>query len=164
MNEIDDIETSLVSFIRQLEDTHSRFSELRKCSFFDPIPNQYLESISRLTRICTFAPGDKLTREGDATDTFYVVMLGSTTVYCNGKRVGKITSGECIGEGAFFNKASRTATVVADDQVVAAELDRITIEILRSDARLKDYMDKALLIALFRKLQGANQRIQELLD
>lgn len=166
MNEIDDIEISLASFIKHLESTTSRFSELRKCSFFDPIPNEYLESISRLTQIRTFAAGDKLTREGDVTNTFYVVLLGTTTVYCNGKMVGKIIYGECIGEGTFFNneEISRSATVIADEHVVVAELDKTGIEILRCDAKVKDYMDKALLIALFKKLQGANQRIQELLQ
>ena len=165
MNEIDDIEISLASFIKHLENSTSRFSELRKCSFFDPIPNEYLESISRLTQIRTFAAGDKLTREGDPTDTFYVVLLGTVTIYCNEKRVGKITYGECIGEGTFFNSGntSRTATVIADGQVVVAGLDRAAIEILRCDAKVKNYMDKALLIALFKKLQDANQRIQELL-
>lgn len=165
MNEIDDIEISLASFIRQMEDTTSRFSELRKCSFFDPIPNEYLETISRLTQIRTFVAGDKLTREGDPTNIFYVVLLGTITVYCNEKRVGKISYGECIGEGTFFNNQniSRSATVIADGQVVVAKLDRTSIEILRRDAKVKEYMDKALMIALFKKLQGANQRIQELL-
>ncbi len=166
MDETDDIETSLASFIRQLEDSKERFLELRKCSFFDPIPNEYLESISKLVRIRSFSAGDRLTREKEPTDTFYVVLLGTTTAYCNEKEVGNIVSGECIGEGAFFSndKISRSATVIADDQVVAAELDKTGIEILRSDAKAKDYMDKALLIALFKKLQDANLRIQELLD
>jgi signal-transduction protein with cAMP-binding, CBS, and nucleotidyltransferase domain len=165
MSEIDDIEISLASFIRHLGDTTSRYSELRKCSFFDPIPNEYLETISRLTQIRTFAAGEKLTREGDPTNTFYVVLLGTTTVYCNEKRVGKISYGECIGEGTFFNNQniSRSATVIADEQVVVAELDRTSIEILRREAKVKEYMDRALMIALFKKLQGANQRIQELL-
>ena len=165
MNEIDDIESSLASFISHLEDSSRRYSELRKCSFFAPIPNEYLESISRLTQIRTFSTGEKLTREGDPTHTFYVVLRGTTTVYCNEKRVGKIGYGECIGEGTFFNNKniSRSATVIADGQVVAAELDRTSIEVLRREEKVKDYLDKALLIALFKKLQGANQRIQELL-
>ncbi len=166
MNEIDDIETSLAIFIKQLEDSKKRFLELRKCSFFDPIPNEYLESISRLVRICSFSAGEKLTREKNPPDTFYVVLLGTTTAYCNQKKVGSIVSGECIGEGAFFNndKMSRSATIIADEHVVAAELNKTGIEILRSDGKLRDYMDKALLIALFKKLQDANQRIQTLQD
>lgn len=166
MNDIDNIETSLASFINYLEDGSRRLAELRKCSFFDPIPSEYLESISRLTKIRTFSAGVSITREGDATNTFYVVLFGTTTVYCNKKQVGKIVCGECIGEGTFFNneKISRSATVIADGQVVVAELDKTGVEILHCDDRARDYMDKALLIALFKKLQGANQRIQDLLD
>ena len=166
MNDIDDIESSLASFIQYLEDGGRRLTELRKCSFFDPIPSEYLGTISRLTKIRTFSAGDSLTREGEVTNTFYVVLLGTTTVYCNKKKVGKIVCGECIGEGTFFNNEniSRSATVIADGQVVVAELDKTGVEILHCDDKARDYMDKALLIALFKKLQGANQRIQELLD
>jgi hypothetical protein len=56
---------------------------------------------------------------------------------------------------------SRSATVVADGQVIAAEIKPIGIERLRSDC--KTYLDKALLLALFKKLQGANRKIDELL-
>jgi hypothetical protein len=84
-------------------------------------------------------------------------------VYYNRKVVGTIRSGECIGEGMFFanENLSRSATVIADGQLIAAEIKKAGVDLLGSES--KAYLDKALLLALFKKLQGANRKIEELL-
>ncbi|BCK87457.1 hypothetical protein MIZ01_1236 [Sideroxyarcus emersonii] len=164
MNELDAIQASLASFTKRLDEVSTdRFHELRKCSFFDPIPSEWLKPISEQAEIRTFAAGDCLTSEGDDMNVFYVVLYGTATVYFSRKVVGTIRSGECIGEGMFFanETISRSATVIADGQVIAAEIKHAGIDRLRGEA--KAYMDKALLLALFKKLQGANRKIEELL-
>ena len=164
MNELDAIQASLASFTKRLDEVSTdRFNELRKCSFFDPIPSEWLKPISEQADIRTFSPGDCLTSEGDDMNAFYVVLYGTATVYYSRKIVGTIRSGECIGEGMYFanENISRSATVVADGQVIAAEIKKIGIDRLQGET--KSYMDKALLLALFKKLQGANRKIEELL-
>lgn len=164
MNELDSIQASLVSFTKRLDEVSTdRFYELRKCSFFDPIPSEWLTPVAEQAEIRTFAAGDCITAEGDDMNAFYVVLFGSATVYYNRKVVGTIRSGECIGEGMFFanENLSRSATVIADNQVIAAEIRKAGIDRLQGEA--KAYVDKALLLALFKKLQGANRRIEELL-
>ncbi len=164
MNESDAIQASLASFGRRLDDaSHDRFNELRKCSFFDPIPSEWLRPIAEQTGIRTFAAGDCITSEGDNMDFFYVVLFGTATVYYNNHIVGLIRSGECVGEGMFFanENISRSATVVADGQVIVAEIGRLGVDHLQGDS--KTYLDKALLLALFKKLQAANRKIEELL-
>ncbi len=98
-------------------------------------------------------------------NNFYVVLFGSTTVSCDNEVVGTIVSGECIGEGTFFSggNVSRSATVTADEHVIVAEFNRLGISRLQRDTTTQAYLDKALLLALFKKLQGANRKIQELL-
>jgi CRP-like cAMP-binding protein len=164
MNDLDAIQASLASFTKRLDEVSTdRFNELRKCSFFDPIPSEWLKPISEHAQIRTFAAGDRITSEGEDMNAFYVVLFGTSTVYFNNKVVGTIRSGECIGEGMFFanENISRSATVVADVQVIAAEIKKVGIDLLRGDP--KSYLDKALLLALFKKLQGANRKIEELL-
>ena len=94
---------------------------------------------------------------------FYVILFGTATVYFSKKIVGTIRSGECIGEGMFFSNESisRSATVITDSQVIAAEIKKSGIDRLQGES--KAYMDKALLLALFKKLQDANRKIEELL-
>lgn len=164
MNELDAVQASVASFTKRLDQVSAdRFYELRKCSFFDSIPSEWLTPIAEQVEIRTFSAGDCLTEEGDAMDTFYVILFGTATVYYNRKVVGTIRSGECIGEGMFFanETISRSATVIADGQVIAAEIKRVGIDRLQGES--KAYMDKALLLALFKKLQGANRKIEELL-
>jgi CRP-like cAMP-binding protein len=164
MNELDAIQASLASFTKRLDEVSTdRFNELRKCSFFDPVPSDWLRPISDQADIRTFAPGARITSEGEHMNAFYVILFGTATVYFNKKIVGTIRSGECIGEGMFFanENISRSATVITDNQVIAAEIKTAGIDRLHGES--KAYMDKALLLALFKKLQGANRKIEELL-
>lgn len=164
MNELDAIQASLASFTKRLDEAVSdRFNEMRKCSFFDPIPSEWLTPIAEQAEIKTFAPGQKLTVEGEEMTTFFVLLFGSATAYYKGKPVGVIHSGECLGEGVFFahETLERSATVIANNQVVVAEIHKSGLDNIHGDA--KAYIDKALLLALFRKLQGANRKIEELL-
>ncbi len=164
MSESDAIQTNLASFTKCLDEVSTdRFSELRKCSFFDPVPSKYLKPISEQTEIRTFSAGDCLTAEGDNMSIFFIFLFGTATVYHNKKVVGTIRSGECIGEGVFFanESLSRSATVIADSQMVAAEINKKGIERMTNES--KTFLDKALLLALFKKLQRANRKIEMLL-
>ncbi len=164
MDELDAIQASLASFTKRLDEAVSdRFNELRKCSFFDPIPSEWLTPIAEQAEIKTFAQGAALTNEGEDMSSLYVILFGTATAYFKNKPVGTIRSGECIGEGVLFatETLERSATVIADDQVVVAEIKKSGLDNIRGEA--KAYIDKALLLALFKKLQGANRKIEELL-
>ena len=164
--DIDSITASLERFTRQLEDVDAtRFDELRKCSFFDPISNERLSHISKYVNIRSFDDGECLTTENGGLGAFYVILYGKVTVYYKSKVVGTIRAGECIGEGMFLasENISRLATVVADGEIITAEMKITGINNLFDDAETKASMDKALMMALFKKLQEANHRIEELL-
>ncbi len=164
MNEFDAIQASLASFTKSLDEAVSnQFVEMRKCSFFDPIPSEWLTPIAEQAEIKTFARGATLTTEGDSMTSFFVILFGSATAYYKGKPVGVIRSGECLGEGVFFTHETleRSATVIADGQLVVAEIRKTSLDNIQGEARA--HMNKALLLALFKKLQGANRKIEELL-
>lgn len=164
MDDLDAIQASLASFTQRLDEASSdRFNELRKCSFFDPIPSEWLTPISEHAEIKTFAQGQAMTTEGEDMTSFFVILFGTATAYYRGKAVGVIHSGECIGEGVFFANETleRSATVTADNHLVVAEFKKSGLDSIKGDA--KNYIDKALLTALFKKLHGANRKIEELL-
>lgn len=166
MSELNDIQTSLADFTQSLDDhAYSCFSELRKSYFFDRIPNEALLLIAERVKIKSYAAGDFITKEGESLNSFYVILFGMTTVCIQDLVVGTIIGGECIGEGTFFANVNilRTASVIADEEVRVAEIDKNGIDCLLADEKLMAYMNKALLLALFKKLQCANRRIQDLL-
>lgn len=164
MDELDAIQTSLASFTQRLDEVAlNQFNEMRKCSFFDPIPSEALQSIARLTSIKTFKNGEQITTEGDEITVFYVILFGKASVHVRNNEVAVLHSGECFGEAAFFatEVTSRSATVISEGEVIAAEMRKSDIKSLSGEELT--YLDKALMNALFRKLQHANRKIEELL-
>jgi CRP-like cAMP-binding protein len=159
------IQASLANFTQRLEEVSSdQFNEMRKCSFFDPIPSKWLIEIAKISEVKTLPGGIKITTEGDKMDAFHVLMYGTATVYFNNKVVGVIRSGECIGEGTFFGNQlfRRSATVITDGEAIVVEIRKSAVD--KMEGEMKSYMDKALLLALFGKLQAANKKIGELLQ
>ena len=166
MDEFEAIENNFTSLARLLvEDAAVRFKTLRGCSFFDPVPDKWLMRISDMAQIKTFYSDVRLTSQDDETKAFYVILLGTAEAYRNGKLVGTIDTGECFGEGVFFADVniSSSATVIADYKIIAAEFNKDVVASLQADAEAMACMDKALLLALFKKLQGANRKIEKLM-
>jgi CRP-like cAMP-binding protein len=166
MDEFDTIEDHFASYARLLlEDPSARFGALRGCSFFQPVPDEWLQRISQMAQIKTFHSDVCITSQDDDMKAFYVILYGAADAYRNGKVVGTIETGDCFGEGIFFTDGTITtsATVIADDKIIAAEFSKTAIEALKSDPHAMVSMDKALLLALFKKLKGANQKIERLM-
>jgi len=163
-NITDAINASLANFTQRIEDvSNHQFNEMRKCSFFDPIPSECLAEIANESEVKTIAKGARITTEGDTMDAFHVIMYGTATAYVRNKVVGVIRSGECIGEGTFFGneKYTRSATVITDGEVIVVEIKKSIVD--KMEGEVKSFMDRALLLALFKKLQAANKKIGELL-
>lgn len=166
MNEFDAIEDQFASHARRLtDDAEARYTALRQCSFFQPVADEWLRRLSDAAVIRTFHSDVSITSQDEAMTAFYVILYGAADAYRNGKVVGTIETGDCFGEGIFFTDGSITtsATVIADDKIIAAEFSQAVIDTLRADPQLMVSMDKALLLALFKKLKGANQKIERLM-
>lgn len=166
MNDFDTIDDHFASHARLLmEDPSARLKALRHCSFFQPVPDEWLQRIAEMAQIRTFESDACITSQDEGMKAFFVILYGSAEAFRNGKLVGAIETGDCFGEGIFFTDGTITtsATVIADGKIIAAEFSNTVIEALRSDPHAMVSMDKALLLALFKKLKGANQKIEKLM-
>lgn len=166
MDEFEAIDNNFANLAKQLvDDSVVRFKTLRGCSFFDPVPDKWLMRISDMVQIKTFYSDVRLTTQDNETRAFYVILYGTAEAYRHGKLVGTIDTGECIGEGIFIadQDISSSATVIADYKIIAAEFNKAAVDSLQADPETMLCMDKALILALFKKLQGANRKIETLL-
>ena len=166
MDEFDAIEDHFASHARLLtDDAAARLGALRSCTFFEPVPDEWLQRISAMAQIRTFHSDVSITSQDDGMKAFYVILYGAADAYRNGKVVGTIETGDCFGECIFFTDGTLTtsATVIADDKIIAAEFSQSVIQALQADPQVMVSLDKALLLALFKKLKGANQKIERLM-
>jgi CRP-like cAMP-binding protein len=134
---------------------------LARVPLFETLEPAELERVSEVAVPRSFTPGQVLFREGDASDTAYVVMEGHARAlreHSDGRSIAlaRFGPGDVFGELAMFDDERRSATVEALDDLRA-------LAILGPDMRrlLREHPDIAvqLVIGLARKLRGANERL-----
>ena len=134
---------------------------LGKVPVFETLGPDDLERVSQVAVSRRFANGQVIFREGDESDTCYVVAGGHARAlreHADGRTIAlaRFGPGDIFGELAMFDAEKRSATVEAVDDLHA-------LAILGSDMRrlMREHPDIAvkLVIALGRRLRAANERL-----
>ena len=134
---------------------------LRRVPVFEALEPESLAQIADVAVPRTFAPGQVIFREGDESDTAYIVAQGHARAlreHGHGRSIAlaRFGPGDIFGELAMFDDERRSATVEALDGLR-------TLAVLGPDMRrlLREHPDIAvqLVIALSRRLRQANERL-----
>jgi CRP/FNR family transcriptional regulator len=138
-------------------------SLLARVPAFAELGPQELAEVAAVAVPRSFAPGESVFREGDASNTCYVVRDGRARAireHADGRQITLATfgPGDIFGELAMFDDERRSATVEAIE-----ELD--VLAILGSDMRrlMREHADIAvkLAVALVRRLRSTNERLAQ---
>src|SRR3954464_3601963 len=141
--------------------TQETVSLLGRVPVFEQMAPEDLERVAGVTVPRRFEPRQVVFREGDDSDTCYVVRTGHARAvreHGDGRQITLATfgPGDIFGELAMFDAERRSATVEAVDDLEA-------VAILGSDMRhvMRRHPDIAvkLVIALGRRLREANERL-----
>jgi CRP/FNR family transcriptional regulator len=141
--------------------TEEAVALLRGVGVFETLAEPDLRRIAQLAVPRTFAPGEIVFREGDSSDTCYVIASGHARAvreHPDGRSItlAHFGPGDIFGELAIFDDENRSATIEALDALS-------TIAILGPDfRRLLDQhgqMAVRLVVALGRRLREANERL-----
>lgn len=141
--------------------TEDTVALLARVPTFETLSPEELERVAEVAVPRRYDPGQVVFREGDASDTCYVVRRGHARAireHADGRTLtlANFGSGDIFGELAMFEDERRSATIETLDQVEA-------IAILGSDMRrlMREHADIAvkLVISLGRRLRAANERI-----
>jgi CRP/FNR family cyclic AMP-dependent transcriptional regulator len=134
---------------------------LARVPVFSTLEREDLERIADLAVPRAFEPGQVVFREGDASDTCYIVRSGRARAvreHSGGRTITLATfgSGDIFGELALFEDERRSATVEAIEQtsvvaVLGPDMRRLMVEHPGISARL--------VIALGRRLRETNERL-----
>lgn len=134
---------------------------LGRVPVFSTLEHDDLQRIAQLAVPRTFEPGQIVFREGDASDTCYIVRSGRARAvreHPDGRTITLATfgSGDIFGELAMFEDERRSATVEAVQctsvvAVLGPDMRRLMIEHPGISARL--------VVALGRRLRETNERL-----
>ena len=125
------------------------------------LPGEDLAQISQVAHPRRFAAGEVVFREGDASNTCYIVRSGRARAvreHADGRQLALATfgAGEIFGELAMFDDERRSATVEAVEPLE-------TLAILGNDLRRlmlqRPQLAIALAAALSRRLRATNERL-----
>ncbi len=91
------------------------FDALSRCELFrdESVTMAERRELARDAHECAYAPGERIVRKGDSSDSMYVVVGGSCEVALGGGRDVRIPEGGHFGEIALVLRQPRTADVVA---------------------------------------------------
>jgi small-conductance mechanosensitive channel len=91
------------------------FNALSQCELFcdESVTTAERRELARDAHECAYAPGERIVRKGDSSDSMYVVVGGSCEVALGGSRDVRILEGGHFGEIALVLRQPRTADVVA---------------------------------------------------
>src|SRR6266516_7014550 len=134
---------------------------LARVPVFETLAREQLEQVAHVAVPRQFEAGEVVFREGDESDTCYVVRSGharAVRAHQDGRTItlASFGPGDIFGELAMFDDERRSATVEATDRVEA-------VAVLGADMRrlLHEHPQLAvkLVIALGRRLRAANERL-----
>jgi CRP/FNR family transcriptional regulator, cyclic AMP receptor protein len=134
---------------------------LARVPVFEELGDDELRQVARVALHRGFAPGDTVFREGDDSDTCYVIEAGHARAlreHRDGRQLTLATfgPGDIFGELAMFDDERRSATVEAVD-------DLHVVGILGEDMRrlMREHPDIAVKLssAVGRRLRAANERL-----
>lgn len=140
---------------------------LAQVGLFGEFQPEEFAGIARHMRRCEFTPGAAIFREGDPGDEIYVIVKGSASAHLStasaGIRLATFAAGTLFGELALLDAGPRSATVVADEELVCYALSTADF---RTMAEQTPAIAIKLLAAIGRELSGrlraANRTIQQL--
>ncbi len=141
--------------------TEETFALLARVPTFETLGREELARVVEVAVPRRYEPGQVVFREGDASDTCYVVRSGHARAireHANGRTIALASfgPGDIFGELAMFQDERRSATIETLDELEA-------VAILGADMRrlMREHVDIAvgIVVSLASRLRGANERI-----
>jgi len=105
-------ETSMADSKRATE-VQAQFDAMRNVELFREMTMPELARVLHVAQTVDVPAGQIVLREGDTTETLYVIVDGAVRVQRQGQTVADLGAGSHFGEMALLNQRPRTATVVA---------------------------------------------------
>jgi CRP-like cAMP-binding protein len=131
----------------------STVEQLKRVALFSACTREELELIDAATTELRFVAGQTLARQGKTGHEFVVIVEGSARVEIGDQTVARIEAGDFFGEIALLDGGPRTATVIAETDLVAEVIGQQEFGVL---IERSPHLAKKLLVGLARRLRAAD--------
>jgi CRP-like cAMP-binding protein len=97
------------------------------------------EIVSSYTPVRVFGKNESIIKEGSHDTSFYILLTGSARAMKNGVSLpfAEYRPGDSFGEISFLTGVPRTCDVVANEASIALEIDKQTLDDLKTEIREK---------------------------
>ncbi|MCB9507215.1 MAG: PilT/PilU family type 4a pilus ATPase [Myxococcales bacterium] len=108
----------------------------RQSPLFSTLDARAIEKVMGMARLHEYEPDELLAREGEPSDTFWVVLMGEATAFVtdplSGERIetGRLRANDSVGEVGMILESPRTAGVSCVKQTYALQFDRAGFDYL----------------------------------
>ena len=142
--------------------------DLRALPALKDYPSSELKLLASAAPARAYPKGTVLCREGTVGQSCFLLALGSVNVTKqteDGEKVlATLRAGQIVGQLALVDRSPRSASVVADEDVVALELTRDVFEnLLRASSPVALRFQEQIAVSGIRQLRMANQRLATIL-
>lgn len=128
---------------------------LARIPIFAECTKKELKQISKLVTPVHVPAGKALVKEGEPGRDFMIIAEGSAIVRRNGRKVATLGPGDFFGELAVLAGVPRTATVIAQTDMVVEAMNRAEFSSLLDES---PSMAKKILIGAVRRLYENDQK------
>jgi hypothetical protein len=138
-----------------------KFAELRKLAFFEDFDDVTLWEALRISHWREVPQGSEIIREGDAGDSFFLLLDGEVSVSIGGKQINTIRPGACFGELLYFSErvTHRTTTITSLTRITVLEIKTRALRAASDAAQVS--FQKAFMRVLIDRLTATNKRLAE---
>lgn len=99
-----------------------RLKALHATDLFESLGGHELLPVASAVEVKKVPAGGALVREGEPGETLWVLVSGQVRVEAGGKQLTRMRPPACFGEVALIERSTRTASVIAEEEVVALTL------------------------------------------
>ena len=138
-----------------------KFNKLRDMPFFQDFGDVALWEAIRIGTWRSIGKDTVVIREGDAEDSFYILLEGKVAVTLKDKPINTIQPGGCFGEILYFTGAAgrRTTTIRAPEPITVLEIKADTLRAATDGCQVA--FNKAFMRVLIDRLTQANVKLAE---
>ncbi|OGF44684.1 MAG: hypothetical protein A2452_07870 [Candidatus Firestonebacteria bacterium RIFOXYC2_FULL_39_67] len=138
-----------------------------KVKIFDTLDEAETAAIISLIKTKTYKKGETVFKEGDTNTSLYIIEEGKVKIIneitrTEFKTLATLTKYDAFGELALFDKAPRSASVIASETTVIGIIEGQTFEkLLSSNSKMASKIYKEIIIEIAVRLRAGNEKLQD---